>query len=115
MNDDHEIGAKCDPENGEVKLAARKMPAQHSDHVKWLCDGAKTMGEVAQALRGAADYFERLARQDATLTQPVDGGYIFYLVPGHEVDVRVEIDSDGTEYADEDDVFEPCPVCHKTG
>lgn len=97
----------------EPTVVVRKMPAQHWDHVKWICDDATTMAEIAQRLRGAADYFEGLAKQDATLVQPVDGGHIAYLVPGHDVEVHVEVHADGEECPDEDEMFEPCPACHE--
>ena len=86
-----------------------KIPAEHFDCIKWICDGATTMAEVAQHLRSAADQFDQLARQDAVLMGAVDSGVVRYVIPGHDVDVAA--DEDGEPIFDDDMM---CPSCYKT-
>ena len=96
-------GSKDDP---EYKTA--KMPAEHTDCIKWVCDGAATIAEVAQHFQTAADQFKQLAQQDAMLLGPVDNGFVHYVVPGHDIDV--EVDKTGKPVFNDELM---CPFCYK--
>ena len=85
-----------------------KLPAAHHDPIKYMLDGNKTIKGVVAELRGLADHFEKLAKQGAELTGTVDGGWICYEVPGHEVEL--ECDEDGEPYEEQN---RTCTICYK--
>jgi hypothetical protein len=91
------------------------VPVVHFDHIKYTCDGATTVAEIASALRSYASFFEDLAMKDATLTQPVDGGHVNYVIPGHAVEVEKNPEAataEGPHSAGCED-GEECPECFR--
>jgi hypothetical protein len=85
------------------------QPATHNESLKYLLDGNKTIKDVIAEFRGLADHFEKLSKQGAKLVEPVDGGWINYEIPGHEVEL--ECDEEGEPYDDQETI---CPICYKT-
>ena len=85
-------------------MGVTKVPAHHSDYLKYSAEGVKTIGELIDALKHQVSFFEDLAKQDARLTDPVDNGHVFFSIPGHDV-----------EYDDEDEDEDlTCTKCYSS-
>jgi hypothetical protein len=85
-----------------------KVPAEHSDCLKYCFDGCSTLLELAESLENVAAAYRELAAKDARLQHPVDGSRVNYIVPGH--DIELELDEDGEPY---DDQWLDCPQCYE--
>lgn len=53
-------------------------------HIKWICDGRKTLSEVAEALREYASICEESEKQGWQLSEPVDNshGFVYWTKEG---------------------------------
>ncbi len=58
----------------EQELAQGK---RYHEYLKYEAEGASTLADLAERLRGLADWFEAREREGFVLEQPVEDGHVF--------------------------------------